>query len=80
MARKVQNFRVFGRPREVDGMPEIGDIKPTLPTWSRRPVDRVGPDSRQPKPPAREQPRPKDKDGDEDGQDDSPGGQIDEYA
>jgi hypothetical protein len=68
---------------EVDGMPEIGDIKPTLPTWGRRPVDRVGPDSRRPKPPGRKQPHPRDDrdgSGDEDGKDDSRGGQIDEYA
>jgi hypothetical protein len=62
-------------------MHEIGDIKPTLPTWGRRPVDRVGPEPRQPRPPARERPRPKkDNDGGDSEQDDSRGGQIDEYA
>jgi hypothetical protein len=58
-------------------MPEIGDIKPTPPTWGKRPIERTGPDSRQPKPPVREKPRPKD---DSDDKDDSRGGQIDEYA
>ncbi|MGE0372484.1 MAG: hypothetical protein AB7Q01_11415 [Gammaproteobacteria bacterium] len=59
-------------------MPDIGDIKPTLPTWGRRPVDRIGPDSGQPRPPRREKTPPRDKDGED--KDDSRGGQLDEYA
>jgi hypothetical protein len=75
MARNVQILWAFERPWEVDGMPEIGDIKPTQPTWGKRPIDRTGPDPRQPKAPVREKPRRKDDD-----KDDSRGGQIDEYA
>lgn len=57
-------------------MAEIGDIKPAQPVWQKRPADRVGPDSRQPRPPARERPRPEDDKGEEDPR----GGKIDEYA
>ncbi len=59
-------------------MPEIGDIKPTLPTWGRRPVDRIGPDGERPRPPRREKPPPREEGGDE--KDDPRGGQIDEYV
>lgn len=57
-------------------MPEIGDIKPTPPTWGRRPVDKPGSEPRQPRRPPPEKPRPPG----EDDEDDPRGGQIDEYA
>jgi hypothetical protein len=57
-------------------MPEIGDIKPTTPTWGRRPIDRTGSDPRQPKDTPKEKPRHRD----DDDKDDARGGQIDEYA
>lgn len=57
-------------------MPEIGDIKPTPPTWGRRPVDRTGSDPRPPKEAPKDRPRPRD----DEGKDDSRGGRIDEYA